>query len=540
MSASPLLPTSENSSFGSPSPSPSSISSFSSPGSPASVQSGFYFSEKDNATTRKPGFFARVWSRVTASAQSAKAVRNGLEDGSISLNSLSNLGRVRDFFRVRILLEVVLVLYLVSLFIKFRHYGSLTADKLYSLELPLSKVSQEELDMQVPMANRMKPIMRGKSDYPLNVFLVNTPNYHFEVYVPIIETFRAIDNVNITLVSTEDGMGKWGLRNAVEIERGQNPVVDALKTPLDSLDTHPDFMFMTTCPEDMRVIGKAALTKIMERGTHVVCVVHEAHLWDYMHVDQYSEEIAYMRNWIQKDQWHFATLSPHVHTFVRSNFPRFMDINDRDYRPLLFHPVFNLPLNQNLDFNSNQPFAVIPGKFESERRDYNKIFSEYESLHCDINLRLIGSGKIPQISDGMRDRIGFITNLNFFEYFQELSKGVAIIPTLGNEHYYKSQASSTVSTSVVAGTPLIATTAFLYAHSQIPVDAVWLQGDDESELEVLTRVGRLPASDWVRKKNRVMQLRYELMTENVNRCSRLLNIIGEYRYGKAAVAHAGM
>ncbi|KAK9382921.1 uncharacterized protein V2V93DRAFT_363833 [Kockiozyma suomiensis] len=439
--------------------------------------------------------------------------------------------------KLRLAFKVFLVIYVFTLLIKLHHYGAITRERLFTLELPLSDSSADEVLSSSVLSDgytapHYLPLERAKADYEMNVLLVNTPNYHFEVFVPIIEAFKQIDNANVTLVSTDVGMSKWGLRNAVEHERGKLPVIDALKTPLDSIGFTPDFIFLTTCPEDMRAIGKTPLTALLSQGAHVVCIVHEAHLWDFHHVDQYATEISYMRPWIRRDQWHFAALSRHVHTFIRSNFPRFLDIEGRDYRPLLFHPVFDFDIPPNHDFNSNEPFAIIPGKFESGRRNYDRIFTEYGHLKCDINLRLLGSGSIPRIAKEMNPKIGFITNLNFFEYFEELSKGVAIIPTLGNEHYLKSQASSTVATSIIAGTPLIASQAFLNAHSQIPLDSVWVQGDDESELQVLQRVGHLPSTEWQRKKDLVVKLRNSMMAENIQRCARLLNIIGERKYGK--------
>ncbi|KAK9321050.1 hypothetical protein V1517DRAFT_368685 [Lipomyces orientalis] len=429
-------------------------------------------------------------------------------------------------------IQVFIVVYLLSLLAKFHYYGTISRDKLFSLEIPLGGLVGPGTNEDVPLVDMGQ--LKGNSEYPLNVFLVNTPNYHFEVFVPVIETFKRIDNINITLFSTEDGMNKWGLRNAIEIERDGLTLLDAGDTPVDEVGVNPDFIFLTTCPEDMRVLGKS-LHVALAQGAHVMCIVHQAHLWDYRKVEQYANEIAFMRPWVERGQWHFAALSRHVHTYIRSNFPQYLETPEREYRPLLFHPVFNYSVPENLDFNSAAPFAIIPGKFESERRNYDSIFTEYGKLNCDISLRLVGSGTIPKIAEGLNHKIGFITNLNFFEFFHEMSKGVAIIPTLGNEHYLKSQASSTVATSIIAGTPLIASQQFLVAHSQIPIEAVWLQGEHETELQVLQRIGHLPPSAWQQKKDTVERLRWSLIRENVVRTERMLNVIGsKYRpVGKA-------
>ncbi|KAJ8100260.1 hypothetical protein POJ06DRAFT_275376 [Lipomyces tetrasporus] len=429
--------------------------------------------------------------------------------------------------KVLIGIQVFIVVYLLSLLAKFHYYGAISRDKLFSLEIPLGGSAGPGPNEDVPLIDIEQ--LKGNSEYPLNVFLVNTPNYHFEVFVPVIEAFKRIDNINVTLFSTEDGMNKWGLRNAIEIERDGLTLLDAGDTPVDEVGVNPDFIFLTTCPEDMRMLGKS-LHVALAQGAHVMCIVHQAHLWDYRKVDQYANEIAFMRPWVERGQWHFAALSRHVHTYIRSNFPQYLETPQREYRPLLFHPVFNYSVPENLDFNSATPFAIIPGKFESERRNYDSIFTEYGKLKCDISLRLVGSGRVPKIADGLNHRIGFITNLNFFEFFHEMSKGVAIIPTLGNEHYLKSQASSTVATSIIAGTPLIASQEFLVAHSQIPIEAVWLQGEHETELQVLQRIGHLPSSAWQQKKDTVERLRWSLIHENVARTERMLNAIGsKYR-----------
>ncbi|KAK9371536.1 uncharacterized protein V1513DRAFT_428465 [Lipomyces chichibuensis] len=428
-------------------------------------------------------------------------------------------------------IQVFAAVYLLWLLAKFHYYGTITHDPLLSFEMPLGEsLEAASTETSEDFWTDDLPI-KGHSEYPLNVFLVNTPNYHFEVFVPIIETFKRIDNINITLFSTEEGMDKWGLRNAMEIERDGLTLLDAKVTPVDQTGVNPEFIFLTTCPEDMRTLGKS-LHVALTNGAHVMCIVHQAHLWDYRAVQQYANEISFMRPWVERGQWHFAALSQHVHTYIRSNFPQYLETPGREYRPLLFHPVFNFTAPENLDFNSAAPFAIIPGKFESERRDYDTIFTEYGNLNCDINLRLVGSGLIPRIADELSHKIGFITNLNFFEFFHEMSKGVAIIPTLGNEHYLKSQASSTVATSIIAGTPLIASQQFIVAHSQIPIEAVWLQGEHETELQVLQRVGHLNSSEWQQKKDTVERLRWTLIRDNVARAERMLNVIGtKYRPG---------
>ncbi|KAK9447195.1 uncharacterized protein V1518DRAFT_421603 [Limtongia smithiae] len=424
---------------------------------------------------------------------------------------------------ILVAVEIVLALYFVSLVAKFRYYGKMSSDKFFSLEMPFgSEQTSFALDGHA----------QGVSEFDMNVMLVNTPNYHFEVFVPIVEAFEAIENVNITLVTTEAGTSKWGLKNAVDIEARGHTLVDPTVTPISELGFTPDLIFLTTCPEDVRVLGQG-LADALAKGAHVMCVVHQAHLWDYQNVVQYADEIAFMRPWIERDQWHFAAISRHVHSYIRQNFPAYMNTPDRDYRPMLFHPVFDLPMPENKDFNSNEPFAVIPGKFESDRRNYDKIFTEYGHLDCDISLRLVGSGKIPGVADGLVHKIGFITNLNFYEFFTEMAKGVAIIPTLGNEHYLQSQASSSVATSIISGTPLIAHQGFLNAHSQIPAEAVWLQGDGETELQVLQRIGHLPAAVWVQKREAVRRLKYQLIHENVARAERFINILGASKYKSA-------
>ncbi|KAK9467609.1 hypothetical protein V1512DRAFT_141432 [Lipomyces arxii] len=422
--------------------------------------------------------------------------------------------------KIRIFFEIVLVLYILTLIAKLHHYGSLSKDQLFSFKMPYGASTAETVE-----SNPIDAIIKGESEYNLDVFLVNTPNYHYEVFLPVVETFKRIDNINTTIISTAAGMDKWGIRNAVEYARGDLNLVDAKTTSLDNLGVVPDLIFLTTCPEDMRVLG-AGLHNALAKGAHVMCIVHQAHLWDYKHVSDYTSEISLMRPWIERGQWHFAALSRHVHTYIKSNFPQYLETPDRDYRPFLFHPVFNFTAPENLDFNSNAPFAVIPGKFESERRDYNTIVKNFKKLDCDIGLRLVGSGKIPDVGN-LDSKIGFETNLNFFEYFHEMSKGVAIIPTLGNEHYLKSQSSSTVATSIIAGTPLIASQRFQNAHSQIPIDSLWLQGEHESELEVLQRIGHMDSKAWLSKKNKVLELRSSLIAENVARAERMLNAIGK-------------
>ena len=132
----------------------------------------------------------------------------------------------------------------------------------------------------------------------------------------------------------------------------------------------------------------------------------------------------------------------------------------------------------------------------------------------NASLHLVGLGKIPTIPDSIAHRVVLHNNLPFPAYWTVLSKAMGIIPTFAHEKYFLDRASSNVATSVISGTPLIAKEELFRQYSYITPEMMWLQQENESEIDTWLRVLAMGKEKWHEKKQIILRRRGELMVEN--------------------------
>ncbi|KAK9471633.1 uncharacterized protein V1510DRAFT_367563 [Dipodascopsis tothii] len=357
---------------------------------------------------------------------------------------------------------------------------------------------------------------RGKS----NIFLINSPRYHYEVVMPFLYSFSHLEDVNVKLIGSPSGYNRFGVRPLLSeyaLPHGLNLVGidDLANVQLEQ----PDLIFLVSCPEDTIHIG-SYLTKWLENGAHVMCIVHEASRWNLNDADNdksaYKGQIGYMIPWIKKGQWEIVTLSNHVQKFVREKFPLYFNTgSDVAYPAEIVHPVFTPSNAEVIIPKDEKPFSAIVGKLEPWRRNYDKIFRQYAKLNPPVDLHIVGAGLPLELPSEIEDRIKFDLNLDFPEYFAEVGKAIAVIPSFATREYTESQASSATATSIIVGTPLLVSADILSAYSQIPEDCVWLQESGETEIEAFTRVAKLGRGAWMEKKRKVAAMRQRMSTENM-------------------------
>ncbi|KAK9322765.1 hypothetical protein V1517DRAFT_121600 [Lipomyces orientalis] len=350
----------------------------------------------------------------------------------------------------------------------------------------------------------------------INIFLMNIPRYHFEVVLPLLHAFSSLPSVNVTLIASPSGYNRFGVGPL--LEREAKPyglqLVDQKYISAD-LGT-PDLLFLTSCPEDI-VKANKTITKWLKAGTRVQCIAHEPSKWDARPSgnSQYAEQIKYMVPWIEKGQWEIVVLAPHVQKFVRENFPSYFGTSENVvYRAPIIHPVFKAN-KEDIEVDFVEPFAAIPGKYEPWRRNYDRIFKQYEQARPQAKLHLVGSGDDLSVPESIKSRIVYVRDLTFPEYFEHLGKSVALIPAFGSEAYILHQASSTVATALIVGTPLLANSTIAQAYSQIPEEAMWLQNPGESEMDAFGRISFVPVHMWAEKKAKVAEVRDKMIVENV-------------------------
>ncbi|KAK9475662.1 hypothetical protein V1514DRAFT_364995 [Lipomyces japonicus] len=300
----------------------------------------------------------------------------------------------------------------------------------------------------------------------MEIFLINTPRYHFEVVLPFLRAFSSLP---------DEGSHRFGVAQPYGLQ-----IADSTK--LNPNSGSPDLIFLTSCPEDVNNTSNA-LTAFLERGAR-------ASKWDARPDGEspYAKQISYMVPWIEKGQWEVR--------FVQKNFPTFFETDE----------IFRVD-DGSVTVDSTNAFAAIPGKYEPWRRNYNKIFEQYQQAKPNGKLHLVGSGKKMNVPPQIQSEI-------FPEYFAHLGLAIMIIPTFASPAYTLHQASSSIASALIVGTPLLVDKNIHAAYSHIPVEAVWQQEEGENEMTAFSRISKLSKDAWLQKKQAVARVRDKMITEN--------------------------
>ena len=361
--------------------------------------------------------------------------------------------------------------------------------------------------------------LKDVSMNPLSVAIAETTGYHDEVVAAFVHSFGSQMNTNLSLFQQNQ---RYGIERIMQDFKLHNPV-PASHSPdmLLAEDTAKlDVLVLITCEYD-RIKLAARLEALLKEGkTHLFCVVHHADHWAN------EDHENFLSPWAEKGLVDFVTLSQHTATFLREN-----GISAWKTKPPIrpFAPVFpvNLPRLPNpVDADKGELGFGLQGLYESTRRDYKSIFSHLQefidsrsserdgNLNSNVTLHLLGQGTHPEVPSGLTSHVSFDESLDYDEYYSILSRTFALLPAFANDQYLDRKASSTVPAGLIGGTPLVATKEILAAYSYLPEDAVYLQGKDETEFDVIGRVLKNPGQDRIEKMQTVRNTCAELVESN--------------------------
>jgi len=166
---------------------------------------------------------------------------------------------------------------------------------------------------------------------------------------------------------------------------------------------------------------------------------------------------------------------------------------------------------------------AIQGQLDPGRRNYSSIWH-------DMGQKLTGAGG-PSLQRDMRFAINIMgsgfagalgvprylwpyvrlhLNLRFEHYYNVIYHNVALIPTLASAAYYNKKFSSTVVTSLITTTPIIADVRLLSAYKFLDESCVYLQQEGESQVDTVTRVLGMPHQEVVLRRHSLKRLRAKL------------------------------
>ena len=357
-----------------------------------------------------------------------------------------------------------------------------------------------------------------------NVAITETGGAHDEVVAALVHSFGSQKNVQIS------GMfqlyPRWGMPKIMENftlshpplpkNRGMNAFKQA-PTNETSPDTSPDILVISTCELDMLNLRSRLDVLLKEGKTYIFCVIHHADRW---HTSELKNAVT---PWIKAGMLDFVALSAHTAKYLENEGLNDWSVNITS--PIIYVPVF--PVSLPPIMAENEKAFALQGNYEASRRDFKTIFSHLQSFidasrsgddddHGNVTLRLLGSGNRPEVPEALSEHVFFDEGLSYKEFYAVLSRTFALLPAFANDEYLSNKASSTVPASLLAGAPLVATKGILAAYSYLPEDAVYLQKDGETELEVIGRVLKANPEKRKAKKALVRKACTKIIDDNVD------------------------
>ena len=198
-------------------------------------------------------------------------------------------------------------------------------------------------------------------------------------------------------------------------------------------------------------------------------------------------------------------------------------------------PVYPVPREGKFDDRvEDDGLAVsMQGNYDNKRRDYASIFSQLEKLLnspgldrskvSKISLHVVGHGSAPLAPETIRNHVFIDSDLQYLDYYPLLSRTVALLPAFATDDYLDSKASSSIPTSLMAGTPLVADKYILDAYAYLPKEVVWFKEENQTDMQVVESVIQMSAEQRKKKIEQVRRRCSAIIEENIVTVGRWLN-----------------
>ncbi|CAF2821705.1 unnamed protein product [Rotaria sp. Silwood2] len=213
-------------------------------------------------------------------------------------------------------------------------------------------------------------------------------------------------------------------------------------------------------------------------------------------------------------------LAPHVHDYARWFTKRRFSID-------VWYPVF--PLDLPLTTESKSLKFTIQGKFSGKRRNYDSLASQIQRKYKVLQQRNITFLVIGTGNDNLQHPLRQSSAVRWLiqkkptpaaSYYKLIHRTAGILPLFGSNDYYINKISSSISCSILTTTPLLSTARILNTYRYIPTKAVWLQRENESEVDALLRISSEHSSTMkfqhaLREKRKILKkLASDMYTKN--------------------------
>ncbi|KAJ3288621.1 hypothetical protein HK104_008059 [Borealophlyctis nickersoniae] len=401
---------------------------------------------------------------------------------------------------------------------------------------PPTIVSPDNLDRT--LINKINNVTSPAS--PFTVALVNTYPAHDEVVASLAYTLVQIPDVSLSLYLSSPRFGFANLLHTFY------PSSNRIYRPsaFNALQNVPDVVVLTTCGyADMKNVHKTLSRFLQSKpGMRVVCVVHNPAASGAKHmVQKYAGPLAR-----EGAKVVLMTLSPHVGEYLKKvvsdRLKRDVESGGLELPVQWFVPTFvpgiearcdgptvgdrEITGEHRADDHCFQRVA-IQGLFEPGRRGYSSIFSALSAKMSSSNasssniwqnfrLLLLGSGARLKIPHELKPYVDIKNKLDYLPYYSTLHQNFALLPSFASDAYYTHKASSSVAAALITGVPLIGTERLLAAYAYLGSEALYIRGENETEVDAVERVLKLGKEVMKEKRKYMGSLSAEMIKRNMD------------------------
>lgn len=308
------------------------------------------------------------------------------------------------------------------------------------------------------------------------IAIVNHVNFHLEVLGGVLHLLKDFPNVHVYLhskVLKENMFGFWDWN-------GRNPGMD-FRDFADYKGDGYDFIWLIS-PEWR--VGEIKKMVAAARPQLVVAYVHNGN-------SQQLEDVAGIH-----PSTELLALSAHVADYINQRAPK------KQRRADWLLPI--KPFAPPKPCTPAQPDClrgfVVQGRVESTRRNYTHMLEQIvtKSRRVDdpnilrkFQLDIIGQ-KVPgerwKLPAHLQRYVQLHHNTPYLEFYGIIGRSYSLVPMLASPLYYKCKFSSTVLTSLMTGTPMIAGEKILSKYTMLTRDAVFFQSEKEQEVDAMFNI----------------------------------------------------
>jgi len=415
------------------------------------------------------------------------------------------------------------------------------------------------------------------TDGATHIAITESGGSHDEVSAALIHAFGKQENAQLQTYFLLQRYGikqiiaDFNLTNKIPPSKSFEQFKSSLKTQV------PNILVMTTCELDSPKISREMHALLARGETYLFCFIHHAERWstngyrnilkpwvekEMVQFVSLSPHTAHFLEMNSLSQWDLGTqpkikaLTPVFPvTLAPSNSSRKYEDLDfalqgnydperRDYRtifehlgnflqqdreegvgprsssPGLYSPKVGETTNTNTDAAETEDAADVDetaADAAAADADGSSSNDAEDTSRAELVLHLLGHGKHPAVPADLRPHVTFDEGLNYTNFYTILSRTFALLPGFASSDYLDRKASSSVPASLIAGVPIVATQDILNAYSYLRADAVWMQEEGETDLDVVGRVLSMTREQRVEKMRRVREVCAWIIEKNTKR-----------------------